>query len=146
MPQLPQPIQLRVEQSAIDDLMARLQRTRWSPEIQNSQWEYGANGAFLKDLLEYWQRSFDWRKQEAAINRYAHFRLELMEGVPIHFIRESGKGPAPMPLILTHGWPWTFWDWHQLIGPLTDPARYGGAVKSRHHGAGSCGSLAQTDA
>jgi pimeloyl-ACP methyl ester carboxylesterase len=126
MPQLPQPTQLRVEQSAIDDLMARLQRTRWSPEIGNSRWEYGANGAFLKDLVEYWQRGFDWRKQEAEINRYAHFRLDVIDGVPIHFIRESGKGPAPMPLILTHGWPWTFWDWHQLIGPLTDPARYGG--------------------
>jgi pimeloyl-ACP methyl ester carboxylesterase len=126
MAQLPQPTQLRVEQSAIDDLMARLQRTRWSPEIGNSRWEYGANGAFLKDLVEYWQRGFDWRKQEAEINRYAHFRLDVIDGVPIHFIRESGKGPAPMPLILTHGWPWTFWDWHRLIGPLTDPARYGG--------------------
>ena len=49
--------------------LARLHRTRWSPEIQNSQWEYGANGAFLKDLLAYWQQGFDWRKQEAEINR-----------------------------------------------------------------------------
>jgi pimeloyl-ACP methyl ester carboxylesterase len=126
MQQLPHPIHFRVEQTAIDDLMARLRRTRWSPEIENSQWEYGTNGAFLKDLVAYWQRDFDWRKQEAEINRHAHFRLDIIEGVPIHFIRERGKGPAPMPLILTHGWPWTFWDWHQLIGPLTDPARYGG--------------------
>lgn len=105
--------------------MARLRRTRWSPEIENSQWEYGANGAFLRDLVEYWEHGFDWRKQEIEINRYANFRLELAAGVPIHFILERGKGPAPIPLILTHGWPWTFWDWHQLIGPLTDPARYG---------------------
>ena len=126
MSQLPEPIKLRIEQSAIDDLMARLRRTRWSPEIQNSQWEYGANGAFLKDLVEYWQHGFDWRKQEAEINRYAHYRLELADGGPVHFIREPGKGPAPMPIILSHGWPWTFWDWHQLIGPLSDPASYGG--------------------
>ena len=167
MPQLPQSIELRVEQGAVDDLMARLRRTRWSPEIENSQWEYGANGAFLRDLVEYWQHGFDWRKQETEINRYAHFRLEVIEGVPIHFILERGKGPAPIPLILTHGWPWTFWDWHQLIGPLTDPARYGGdpadsfdvivpslpgyclstpLSKSRRHGADDCGPLAQTDA
>jgi len=126
MSQLPGPIKLRIEQSAIDDLMERLRRTRWSPEIQNSQWEYGANGTFLKDLVEYWQYGFDWRKQEAEINRYAHYRLELADGVPVHFIREPGKGPAPMPIILSHGWPWTFWDWHQLIGPLSDPASYGG--------------------
>src|SRR5271154_6570673 len=126
MPRLPQSIELRVEQAAVDDLMARLRRTRWSPEIGNFEWEYGANGAFLRDLAEYWEHGFDWRKQEAEINCYAHFRLEVMEGVPIHFILERGKGSAPIPLILTHGWPWTFWDWHQLIGPLTDPARYGG--------------------
>jgi hypothetical protein len=122
----PEPFTVRIDQGAIDDLMARLHRTRWSPEIQNSQWEYGASGAFLKDLLEYWQQGFDWRKQEAQINRYAHYRLDLADGVPVHFIRAPGKGPAPMPLILSHGWPWTFWDWHQLIGPLSDPANYGG--------------------
>jgi pimeloyl-ACP methyl ester carboxylesterase len=126
MSRLPEPFSLRVEQGAIDDLMARLRHTRWSPEIHNAHWEYGANGAFLKDLVEYWQHGFDWRRQEAEINRYTHYRLELADGVPVHFIRAPGKGPAPMPLILSHGWPWTFWDWHQLIGPLSDPASHGG--------------------
>jgi pimeloyl-ACP methyl ester carboxylesterase len=126
MPRLPKPTKLSVDQSAIDDLMTRLQRTRWSPEIQNSEWEYGANGAFLRDLLEYWQRGFDWRAQEAEINRFPHYLIELADGVPVHFIRQPGKGPKPLPIILTHGWPWTFWDWHRLIGPLSDPASHGG--------------------
>ena len=125
MPRPPEPTKLRIDQSAIDDLMARLQRTRWSPEIQNSLWEYGANGAFLRDLVEYWQQGFNWREQEAEINRFSHYRLELADGVPVHFIRQPGKGPRPLPIILTHGWPWTFWDWHRLIGPLSDPAGYG---------------------
>jgi pimeloyl-ACP methyl ester carboxylesterase len=107
-------------------LNARLERTRWAPEIANASWEYGANGAYLKDLLEYWRTGFDWRKQEAQINRFPHFRVELAAGVPIHFIQVRGKGPAPLPIILSHGWPWTFWDWHALIEPLSDPARFGG--------------------
>ena len=47
-------------------------------------------------------------------------------GVPLHFVHVRGKGPNPMPLLLHHGWPWTFWDVRKVIGPLTDPARYGG--------------------
>jgi pimeloyl-ACP methyl ester carboxylesterase len=59
------------------------------------------------------------------MNRYAHFRVEL-DDVPIHFLHAPGRGPAPVPLILTHGWPWTFWDYGRVIGPLSDPAAYGG--------------------
>ena len=66
--------------------------------------------------------------QERAINAYSHFRTTV-EDVPIHFIHERGKGPNPMPLILSHGWPWTFWDLHKVIRPLTDPAAFGGDPK-----------------
>ena len=59
------------------------------------------------------------------MNGYANFLVEI-DGIPIHFVHERGRGPAPMPLILTHGWPWTFWDYERLIGPLSDPARFGG--------------------
>ena len=59
------------------------------------------------------------------MNGYANYRVEI-DGIPIHFVHERGRGPAPMPLILTHGWPWTFWDYERLIGPLSDPARFGG--------------------
>ena len=126
MPATPHSFKVSVPQSALDDLALRLKQTRWSPEIANADWNYGANGNYLKDLVAYWQNGFDWRKQEAEINRYSHYRVELAEGVPVHFIRAPGKGPKPLPIILSHGWPWTFWDWHALIGPLSDPASYGG--------------------
>lgn len=123
------PFELKVEQSALDDLSERLKKTRWSPEIANIDWEYGASGAYLHDLVDYWIHEYDWRLQEEEINRFTHYRVELAPGVPIHFIRQVGKGPHPLPIILSHGWPWTFWDWHQLIGPLSDPASYGGDPK-----------------
>ena len=59
------------------------------------------------------------------MNSYDHFKT-VIDDVPIHFIHKKGVGPNPKPLLLSHGWPWTFWDFHKVIGPLTDPAAYGG--------------------
>ena len=119
------PFSVHVPDSVLEDLRDRLARTRWAPDFGNERWSYGTNGAYLRELCDYWRQGFDWRKQEAAINAYPHFKVEL-EGIPIHFIRQPGKGPKPMPLVLTHGWPWTFWDMNKLIGPLSDPAAHGG--------------------
>ena len=59
------------------------------------------------------------------MNRFEHSRVSI-DGVPVHFLRRRGTGPSPMPLVLTHGWPWTFWDLHHMIEPLADPAAHGG--------------------
>ena len=59
------------------------------------------------------------------MNTFAHYKADI-DGIPIHFIHEPGRGPNPMPLILTHGWPWTFWDMRHVIRPLADPAAHGG--------------------
>jgi pimeloyl-ACP methyl ester carboxylesterase len=120
----PERFRVDISDGDLDDLRYRLLRTRWSPEFANDDWGYGVSGSYLRDLVAYWRDGFDWRRQEAAINEFAHFRIEL-DGIPIHFIHERGKGTDPIPLILTHGWPWTFWDWHQVIRPLTDPAAAG---------------------
>jgi pimeloyl-ACP methyl ester carboxylesterase len=114
-----------IPDETLTDLRERLARTRFAPEFANSQWDYGTNGAYLKELIEYWRDKFDWRKVEREINSFAHYKTEI-EGIPIHFIHEPGKGPKPIPLIMSHGWPWTFWDLHKVIRPLADPASFGG--------------------
>jgi pimeloyl-ACP methyl ester carboxylesterase len=76
-------------------------------------------------LIEYWRDTYDWRKVEREINSFANYKT-VIDGIPVHFIHEPGKGPNPIPLIMSHGWPWTFWDFHKVIRPLTDPASYGG--------------------
>lgn len=121
----PQPFAINIEQAALDDLRDRLRRTRWPADVDNSDWGYGVNAEYLKPLVEYWAEGYDWRAQEREMNHYPHFRVTLDE-VPIHFLRAPGKGPRPIPLILTHGWPWTFWDYRDVIGPLSDPAAHGG--------------------
>jgi pimeloyl-ACP methyl ester carboxylesterase len=114
-----------VPQAVLDDLRDRLARTRWADEVDNDDWRYGANGAVLRELADYWLHGYDWRAREAEMNRLAQFRTTI-DQVPVHFVHERGKGPAPIPLLLNHGWPWTFWDFRKVIGPLTDPAAYGG--------------------
>ncbi len=114
-----------IPEQTLTDLRDRLARTRFAPEFANAQWDYGTNGAYLKELIEYWRDTFDWRKVEREINSYAHYKTNI-DGIPIHFIHEPGKGPKPIPLIMNHGWPWTFWDFHKVIRPLADPAAFGG--------------------
>jgi pimeloyl-ACP methyl ester carboxylesterase len=124
-----EPFRIDVPQAVLDDLQKRLAHTRWTPDFANEQWTYGANAAYVRELAEHWRTRYDWRAREAMMNAFPQFRTTIDE-VPIHFIHVRGKGveggPAPMPLIMNHGWPWTFWDFHKVIGPLSDPAARGG--------------------
>ena len=123
-----EPFTIDVPQPVLDDLHHRLTHTRWTPDFANQEWTYGANAACIRELAEYWRDDYDWRTREAMMNTFPQFRTGI-EGVPIHFIHVRGKGPKPVPLIMNHGWPWTFWDFHKVIGPLTDPAAHGGDPK-----------------
>jgi len=118
------PFEINIPKNTLDDLVGRLRRTRFAEDFGNEDWSFGVPGSYLRALVGYWVSQYDWRTQEAAMNRFGHYLAEL-DGVPIHVVQEPGHGPAPMPLILTHGWPWTFWDYEQLIGPLSDPAAFG---------------------
>lgn len=120
-----EPFEIKVEDEVLEDLGRRLAAPRIAADYANADWSYGVNGDYLEELVAYWRDEYDWRSEEARINGFANYRVEI-DGVPIHFIHERGKGPDPTPLILSHGWPWTFWDYHKVIGPLTDPAAYGG--------------------
>jgi pimeloyl-ACP methyl ester carboxylesterase len=120
----PEPYRIAIPDAAIADLHRRLDMTRWAEDFGNEDWRYGVEAGWLRDMAHYWRHAFDWRRQEAEMNAWPGFRVEL-DGVPIHFLHIRGKGPNPMPLVLTHGWPWTFWDYRDLIGPLTDPAAHG---------------------
>ncbi len=120
-----EPFRIAIPQAVLDDLHERLARTRWTADFANDQWAYGANAAYIRELAEYWRDRYDWRAREAMMNAFPQYRTRI-DDVPVHFIHVRGKGPNPVPLILNHGWPWTFWDFHKVIGPLSDPAAYGG--------------------
>ncbi|MTD17089.1 alpha/beta fold hydrolase [Nakamurella sp. YIM 132087] len=119
------PYRIDVPQPEIEELRRRLRATRWADDFGNENWAYGTEKSWLQGMVEYWSEEYDWRLHEAAMNSHPNFLAEI-DGVPVHFLHVPGKGPSPRPLILSHGWPWTFWDWEKVIGPLTDPAAHGG--------------------
>jgi pimeloyl-ACP methyl ester carboxylesterase len=118
------PAPIRVCDEVLDDLRRRLTATKWPLDAGNDDGYYGVRRSYLAELVAYWADGFDWRAAEAAINAYEHYRVDV-GGVPVHFMRKPGVGPDPVPLILSHGWPWTFWHWSKVIDPLADPAAYG---------------------
>jgi len=119
------PFYLRISDEELSDLHQRLRQTRWINEMQGIGASEGIDMTFLKKLVDYWQHDFDWRAQEEKINRFDHFKAEVA-GQRIHFIHQHGTGHAPMPLILTHGWPGSFVEMLDIIPLLTNPAAYGG--------------------
>jgi pimeloyl-ACP methyl ester carboxylesterase len=122
------PYKIEIPQASLDDLQNRLRHTRWAGDFGNADWRYGVEQSWLKEMVSYWADGFDWRAQEAAMNAWPHFIVEI-DGIKIHFLHARGKGPNPRPLLLSHGWPWTFWDFRALIGPLTDPQAHGGRAE-----------------
>jgi pimeloyl-ACP methyl ester carboxylesterase len=121
----PEPFHVNVPQEVLRDLRQRLVKTRWADDFANDAWQYGTQTAYLKELVSYWIDGYDWRRHERDINAYPNYRT-VIDDIPIHFIHVRGQGPSPKPLVLTHGWPWTFWEYRKVIGPLSNPAAYGG--------------------
>jgi pimeloyl-ACP methyl ester carboxylesterase len=117
---------IEVSQAVLDDLQDRLRKTRWTDEPAGAGWHYGTDPAYLKELVAYWQKDYDWRKQEAALNALPHYKADI-DGISIHFIHVKGKGNNPKPLLLTHGWPDSFYRFYKVIPMLTDPANFGGS-------------------
>jgi pimeloyl-ACP methyl ester carboxylesterase len=120
-----EPFVVDVPQASLDDLRERLARTRWPDEVDGAGWDYGVSLAYMRELLEYWRTGFDWRAAERAMNAVPHFRARV-DGVGIHLVHQRGRGPAPIPLLITHGWPSSFVEMLELIPLLADPGAHGG--------------------
>ncbi|WP_433652579.1 epoxide hydrolase family protein [Micromonospora zamorensis] len=114
-----------VPDAVLDDLRARLARTRFTPRSGNQPWRGGVDPGYLRDLVSYWHDGFDWRAREAELNAYPQ-HLAVVGGRKLHFLhvraaRPAGT-PAPLPLILSHGWPSSFVEMLPLVDRLTSPA------------------------
>jgi len=119
------PFKIEVPQEVLNDLSVRLKQTRWTDEPENAGWNYGTNPGYLRELVDYWQNKYDWRTQETYLNQFPQFKTEI-DGINVHFIYVKGKSEHAKPLILTHGWPDSFYRFHKVIPVLTDPGNNGG--------------------
>src|SRR5581483_10223966 len=115
------PFSVAVGDDVLDDLQRRLEMVRWPDEIPGSAgtWRYGTDLAYLQDLMAYWRDGYDWRAQEKAINGFPQFQATVGD-VDVHFLHVEGTGPDPLPLLLCHGWPGSFWEFHRLIPLLRE--------------------------
>ena len=115
---------IEVPAAVLRDLDERLARTRWPDQLPGTGWDYGADTAYLRKLVDYWQNEYDWREQERALNRFEHYRATV-DGTRIHFVHAKSRDPNAIPLLLLHGWPSSFVQMLDLIPLLTDPAAHG---------------------
>ena len=122
----PERFEIKIEQARVDDLRRRLRGAHWSPDFGNADWQYGVERGWLERIVRYWTESFDWRPQGD----------EPLRALP----RRDRRHPNPLrprarararatAWILSHGWPWTFWDWKDVIPRLADPAAFGGRAE-----------------
>ena len=124
----PTPFTIRIAEDVLTDLRARLERVRWPDEIPGAGWQYGTDLTYLRSLVDYWRTQYDWRMHEARLNTFRQFTVPLA-GIDLHFIHQPGVGPNPLPLLLSHGWPGSVWEFYKLLPLLTDPARFGGDAR-----------------
>lgn len=124
------PYRIDIPDQQLDDLKDRLARTRWPSE--DLGWNYGVPVSYVRDLAEYWRTTYDWRTHEARLNELPQFVTDV-RGQRLHFAHVRSPEPDALPLVMTHGWPSTFALFQDVIGPLTDPRRYGGDPADAFH-------------
>ena len=115
------PYTVSIDQSALDDLQARLALTRLPEKETVDDWDQGLPLAYAKELLDYWRSSYDWRRCEAELNRWPHFKAEI-DGLDIHFIHIKSSRADARPMIMTHGWPGSVLEFANVIEALTEPS------------------------
>lgn len=124
----PERFEIALPAATLDELRRRLANARLAPPIGSDDWRYGVPNAWLADMVDWWRREWSWEADAARMNRWAHYRVQI-DGVPIHYLHAPARNPDAPPLLLTHGWPWTFWDFKDVIGPLSEPERHGGRAE-----------------
>lgn len=122
----PRPFRIDVPDEVLARIRVQLEAADWAiAPGDDADWRYGVDVGYLRELVEYWLNTYDWRAAEAKLNAHPQF-LAAIDERDVHFQHVRGKGPAPAALLLTHGWPGSFFEFQELIGPLTDPAAHGG--------------------
>ncbi|RKT87209.1 epoxide hydrolase [Saccharopolyspora antimicrobica] len=126
------PFRIDIPQADLDDLHRRLENTRWPDEVPGAGWARGVPVGYLEELAEYWRDTFDWRAVESRLNELPQYTTEI-DGATVHFIHLTSPEPDATPLLITHGWPSSFVEFLDVVGPLTDPRAHGGDPADAFH-------------
>ncbi|MGY1615638.1 epoxide hydrolase family protein [Geodermatophilus sp. SYSU D00691] len=132
MPDHSTPFVVRVPEPDLAELRRRLRATRWPEREVVDDWSQGVPLAWLQELCTYWCEQYDWRRLETGLAEVPQFRTEV-DGLGVHHVHVRSPHPGALPLVLTHGWPGSFLEFLDLIGPLTDPVAHGGEAADAFH-------------
>ena len=121
------PFKVDISDKYLQNIYSKVKNYPWHEMPDDGGWEYGTDLGYLQEFCDYWVTAFDWRKQEAKLNRFEHFKA-LIDGIDIHFIHEKGSGPKPQPLLISHGWPGSVVEFLEIIDKLAHPERFGGNI------------------
>ena len=127
-----QPFRIAIPEADLDDLRARLARTRLPEKETPDDWSQGIPLSYVRELIAYWKNGYDWRICEARLNALPQFTTRI-DGLGIHFLHIRSPHANAQPLVLTHGWPGSIIEFMKVIGPLTDPVAHGGEARDAFH-------------
>jgi len=127
-----QSFRIGIPESELADLHDRLERTRWPSASPREPWQQGTELTYLQELVRYWHRHYDWRKQETLLNGFAHYLIGL-NGQSLHFIHERSPHAHAIPLLIVHGWPGSVFEFHKILPRLTRPEQFGADPRDAFH-------------
>lgn len=126
------PFVVDIPDEQLRDLHDRLDRTRWPDELNGVGWTYGVPVGYLREVADHWRHEYDWRAQEARLNRFPQFTTTV-DGQNVHFYHVRSKHPDALPLLLVHGFPGTVVEFLDIIDHLVDPTAHGGSAADAFH-------------
>jgi microsomal epoxide hydrolase len=127
-----EPFRIEVPEAVLGDLRERLARTRFPDQLEGADWSYGTELGFLRALVDYWRGHYDWRRHETLLNGFPHFQTAIDEH-RVRFLHVRSPHADAFPLVLTHGWPGSIFEFYKILGPLTDPTQHGGNAGDAFH-------------
>ncbi|PZQ62209.1 MAG: epoxide hydrolase [Phenylobacterium zucineum] len=120
------PFEVRWTEAEVESVLARVRGYPWPPAPAVADgWAYGTDGAWLRDLCAHWTDGYDWRAAMAELNRFPQFTARV-EDYDIHFLHVVGEAGGKRPLLVTHGWPGSHYEFWGAIEKLAFPSRFGG--------------------
>lgn len=123
--QPPRPFSISIPDAQLEKIATKVRDFEWIDVPADHGWAYGANQDYLKAFCTYWLDGYDWRHWEAQLNTLPQFIVPV-EGIDIHYVHVKGSNPDNPPLLMTHGWPGSFFEFHDVVQRIANPADHGG--------------------
>jgi pimeloyl-ACP methyl ester carboxylesterase len=120
-----QPFSVAWDDASVARVIDQVRGYPWPPAPEGGGWSYGCDEAVLRDLAAHWVDGYDWRAAQDDLNRWPQFTAQI-EGLPIHFVHVVGEAEGRRPLLITHGWPGSHYEFWRAIELLAYPSRHGG--------------------